>query len=211
VAAAPLPATLADWVRRPAPAEPEPPRPLVPSRPAAAEPAALSPVAGSEKSRFKRGLLVHTLLQSLPDLPPAERAAAARRFLALPAHALAADEVDDILRETLAVLDHPDFAPLFAPGSLAEVPIVGLVDGRPLAGQIDRMVVAPDRVLIVDFKTLRAPPESADEVPPIYLSQLAGYRAALARLYPDREICCALLWTEGPRLMPIGGERLAGR
>jgi ATP-dependent helicase/nuclease subunit A len=161
--------------------------------------------------RFKRGLLVHTLLQALPELPPNERVAAARRFLALSAHALAADEQDDILRETLAVLDHPDFAPLFAPGSLAEVPIVGLVEGRALSGQIDRMVVAEDRVLIADFKTLRAAPATEDAVPPIYLSQLRAYRAALACIYPDREICCALLWTEGPRLMPISRERLAGR
>jgi ATP-dependent helicase/nuclease subunit A len=111
----------------------------------------------------------------------------------------------------LAILDHPDFAPLFAPGSLAEIPIVGIVDGRALSGQIDRLVVAEDRVLIVDFKTLRAAPATEDEVPSIYLSQLAGYRAALAGIYPGREICCALLWTQGPWLMPISRERLAGR
>jgi ATP-dependent helicase/nuclease subunit A len=88
---------------------------------------------------------------------------------------------------------HPDFAPLFAPGSLAEVPIVGVVGGRALSGQIDRLVVAEDRVLIVDFKTLRAPPATPDEVPSIYLSQLAGYRAALARIYPDRAILRPLM------------------
>ena len=37
------------------------------------------------------------------------------------------------------------------------------------------------------------------------------YRAALAWIYPGRDIRCALLWTEGPRLMPISPERLAGR
>jgi ATP-dependent helicase/nuclease subunit A len=211
IATAADPAGVPDWVWRPAPAEPDPPRPLVPSRPIADEPAALSPVALPGDDRFKRGLLVHRLLQSLPDLSPTERPAAARRFLALPVHALTADAQDDILHETLAVLDHPDFAPLFAPGSLAEVPIVGIVGGRALSGQIDRMIVAEDRVLIVDFKTLRAPPESEHEVPAIYLSQLAGYHAALARLYPDREICCALLWTQGPRLMPISNGRLASR
>jgi ATP-dependent helicase/nuclease subunit A len=129
----------------------------------------------------------------------------------LPAHALDADIQADILRETLTVLDHPDFAPLFAPGALAEVPIVGFVGGRALSGQIDRLVVGADRVLIVDFKTVRAPPATEAEVPPIYLSQLASYRAAIARIYPDREIRCALLWTHGPRLMPISPGRLIGR
>jgi ATP-dependent helicase/nuclease subunit A len=205
-AAGPLP----DWMHRPPPAEPDPPRPLVPSRPSGAEPAALSPLAAEGRDRFKRGLLVHRLLQALPELPIEEREVAARRFLALATHRLTAEEQDEIRRETLAVLHHPEFAPLFGPGSQAEVPFVGLIGGQALSGQIDRLVVAEDRVLIVDYKTLRPPPAAEDEVAPIYLSQLAAYQAALERIYPDREIRCALLWTEGPRLMPISPEMLAG-
>jgi len=65
-------------------------------------------------------------------------------------------------------------------------------------------------VLVVDFKTMRPPPAIEAEVAPVYLRQLALYQAALRRIYPGREIRCALLWTEGPRLMPISPERLAG-
>jgi ATP-dependent helicase/nuclease subunit A len=83
------------------------------------------------------------------------------------------------------------------------VPVVGLIEGQALSGQIDRIVVEDDRVLIVDYKTLRPPPETEDGVPALYLRQLATYRAALSRIYPGRRIDCALLWTEGPRLMPI--------
>ena len=36
-----------------------------------------------------------------------------------------------------------------------------------------------------------------------HLQQLATYRAALARIYPDRPVECAFLWTDGPVLMPI--------
>ena len=96
--------------------------------------------------------------RALPELPIEEREVAARRFLALPTHGLAAEEQDEIRRETLAVLDHPDFAALFGPGSQAEVPLVGLIGGHALSAQIDRLVVAEDRVLIVDYKTLRPPP-----------------------------------------------------
>jgi ATP-dependent helicase/nuclease subunit A len=197
-----------DWARRLPPAEPDPPRPLVPSRPDGDEPVALSPVAGPGRSRFQRGLLVHSLLQSLPELPESEREAAARRFLGRPVHALAPDAQDDILHETIAILAHPDIAELFGPGSLAEVPIAGLINGRVLTGQIDRLVVTENRVLIIDYKTSQAPPASKDDVSPIYLRQLASYRAALARIYPDHEIECALLWTQGPRLMPIEAARL---
>jgi ATP-dependent helicase/nuclease subunit A len=204
--AGPLP----EWARRPPDPEPSPARPLTPSAPRHADPAARSPLGSAEKSAgLLRGRLVHRLLQSLPDLPAAARRAAAERFLALPVHGLAAAAQTDLLDETLAVLDHPDFAPLFSPGSQAEVPLVGLVGhGRALAGQIDRLVVTEDEVLIVDYKTLRPPPLDEADVPEAYLDQLAAYRTAIAAIYPGRRVRCALLWTEGPRLMPISSPRL---
>ena len=195
-------AAVPDWLDRPAPDEPDPPKPLLPSQPSGSEPGTLSPLAAGGSDRFKRGLLVHRLLQTLPELPPTERAAAAARFLALPVHALGADEQDNICRETLSVLETPEFAPLWGPQAQAEVPVVGLIGGRALSGQIDRIVVTDERVLIVDYKTLRPPP-SEDQVAPVYLQQLASYRAALERIYPDRAVACAILWTEAPRLMPI--------
>lgn len=205
VAAAALPA----WAKAPPPAEPNPPKPLLPSRPAGDEPAPLSPLAGAGRDRFRRGLIVHRLLQALPDVPPAERDAAARRHLALQVHGLAPAEQDEIRAEALAVLADPAFAALWSPNARSEVPVVGLIDGQALSGQIDRIVVEDERVLIVDYKTLRPPPETEDGVPALYLRQLATYRAALSRIYPGRRIDCALLWTEGPRLMPISPALLA--
>jgi ATP-dependent helicase/nuclease subunit A len=114
----------------------------------------------------------------------------------------------------MTVLSHPDFTALFGPGSRAEVPLVGLIAGAAgkgyaVSAQIDRLVVTEDHVLIVDYKTLRPPPATEEQVPPLYLRQMAIYQAALARIYPRHEICCALLWTEGPQLMPISPARLA--
>jgi ATP-dependent helicase/nuclease subunit A len=214
-ARAPSVGNLPGWVMTPPPPEPSPPKPLLPSRPSGPEPATLSPLAASGRDRFKRGLLVHRLLQGLPELPAPARAAAARRFLALPGHRLAAAEQAEICAETLAVLSDPDFALLWGPDAQAEVPVVGLIAGttpgteHALSGQIDRLVVTPERVLIVDFKTLRPAPATEDAVPALYLQQLAIYRAALARIYPGRPIDCALLWTDGPRLMPLSSGLLA--
>jgi ATP-dependent helicase/nuclease subunit A len=83
------------------------------------------------------------------------------------------------------------------------VPVVGLIGDHALSGQIDRLVVTGDRVLIVDFKTIRPSPDVEDDVPAPYLQQLATYQAALGRIYPGRRVDCALLWTDGPRLMPV--------
>jgi ATP-dependent helicase/nuclease subunit A len=200
---------LPDWCSLPPAPEPTPPRPLAPSQPQGQEPPARSPLGDDRGAAFLRGRLVHRLLQSLPAVEPLWRAAAAQRFLALPVHGLSVADQQAILDETMAVLNHRDFAPLFGPGSVAEVPVVGLIGGRALSGQIDRLVVDGASVLIVDYKTIRPVPADLDAVPPLYLEQLAAYRAAIAAVFPDKEIRCALLWTDGPVLMPVPPEKLS--
>ena len=106
------------------------------------------------------------------------------------------------------------FAEVFAPGSRAEVSIVGRLPrpGQPpalVSGQIDRLVVTPAEVLIVDFKTNHAPPDGKPpRRPAAYVRQLALYRAVLGKLYPDRPVRAALLWTETTELMEISAPAL---
>jgi ATP-dependent helicase/nuclease subunit A len=206
----PLPA----WATKPAAPEPRPSRPLAPSRPDPAtesEPALVSPLATSfgDTSRFQRGLIMHRLLQSLPDLPAEVQAEAARRYLARPVFDLPATVQAEVAAEVAAVLADARFAALFGPGSRAEVPITGdLGDGTVISGQIDRLVVLDDQVLVVDYKSNRPPPREVSGVPLIYLRQLAAYRALLAGVYPGRTVRCALLWTDGPLWMEIPQELL---
>jgi ATP-dependent helicase/nuclease subunit A len=166
-----------------------------------------SPLDGSEEHRFRRGRLIHRLLQALPDLAEGDRAAAGRRYLDRAGHELSTDERDAMLGEVLAILAEPSLKALFAPGSLAEVPVAAMLDLEDcrfgLTGQIDRLVVNEDEVLIADYKTNRPPPATPEETDPLYIRQLAAYRAALAGLYPGRRIRCVLVWTDGPRLMEI--------
>ena len=87
---------------------------------------------------------MHRLMQSLPDIPPERRAEAARRYIARAGKELHEDERDEIAAQVFAVLDDPQFAALFAPGSRAEVPIVGRLQSGSdhlVTGQVDRLVV----------------------------------------------------------------------
>jgi ATP-dependent helicase/nuclease subunit A len=203
-----------DWQASPPPVEPERPERLAPSRPENVElgplPAAASPLAARDAAtnRFQRGKLIHALLQHLPDLPPGDRANAARAWLDRPGNDLPVGEADVLARETLAVLDHPDLAPLFAPGSRAEVPLTGVVKGMVIGGLIDRLAVLPARVLIADFKTNRRPPSRIEETPVLYLRQMAAYRAVLRDIFPDRSIACALVWTQAARVVMLPDELL---
>jgi ATP-dependent helicase/nuclease subunit A len=157
---------------------------------------------------LQRGTLVHRVLQSLPEVPMDRRRDAALKYLARNADGWSEAEREVLAEGVLALLVDTRFAAVFAPGSRAEVSIVGRLDrpGRPLAlvsGQIDRLVVTPDEVLIVDYKTNHTPPRTVAEAPRAYVRQLALYRAVLKKLYPQLPVRAALLWTETPELMEI--------
>ena len=183
--------------------EPQPSRPLTPSAPDGIEPTIRSPLGSDDGSGFRRGLLLHRLFQSLPDLEPAIRRTAALRFLARPAHSLTPGTREAMVAEVLAVLEDPTFAALFGPGSRAEVPVVGQVGNRVLSARIDRLLVTPQEVWIIDYKTNRPAPATLAQVAPLYLQQMASYRAALQAIYPGHSVRCVMLWTDAPRLMEI--------
>ncbi|MCX7381759.1 MAG: double-strand break repair helicase AddA [Alphaproteobacteria bacterium] len=216
LAAAPLSAALPGWAGAApgwapgaVPAEPAMPSPLAPSRPEHGElgavPAATSPLAARDATgqRFRRGQLIHALLQHLPVLPRDAWAAAAQRFLARPGHGLDPADIGRVTGEVLAVLDDPLLAPLFSPAGRAEVPLTGLVNGQVVGGVVDRLAVFEDRVLIADYKTNRAPPAAVGRVPVLYLRQMAAYRAVLRAAFPGRAVECVLVWTSHAHAMPL--------
>ncbi|MCB9964837.1 MAG: double-strand break repair helicase AddA [Rhodospirillales bacterium] len=197
---APVPA----WAYLSPPEEPHPPRPLRPSRPSEDEPASVSPKQMGADIRFRRGTLTHTLLQFLPDLPDAQRERTGAAFLAVNAADFSEDVRHDILVETLRVMRTSSFADIFSPQAQAEVPVSGhLPSGQLLSGQIDRLLIGAQEILIIDYKTNRPPPQDSRDIPKAYRAQMQAYRDALAQIYPHHKIRCALLWTYGPHLMEI--------
>jgi ATP-dependent helicase/nuclease subunit A len=199
-----------DWVKRMPPPERIPPRPLAPSRPDDLEPATRSPVSAGTTDFFRRGLIIHHLLQLLPEVAEKGRAVAAQRYLARPVHDLSEVDQKSYAEEVLAVLSDAEFADLFGPESRAEVPITGNLGTHIVAGQVDRLIVGVNRVQIVDYKSNRPPPGDVVDVSPVYLRQMAAYRAVLKSAFPGRTIDCALLWTDTPHLMKLPAELLDG-
>jgi ATP-dependent helicase/nuclease subunit A len=199
---------LPDWLMRDAAPETPTLRGVRPSS-AIDDDAARAPAAAGVKAALLRGALTHRLLQALPDIAPARRVAAAGDYLGRRGKDLTDAERQRIARDVLGLIDDARFAPLFLPGSRAEVPIVGKVDigGQTfrVSGHVDRLAVTPEAVLIVDYKTNRPAPRIA---PQAYLAQLALYRAVLAKLYPGRAVRCGLIWTEVPDLVELSTDAL---
>ena len=201
-AAAPAAAVaLPDWVARPADPAPPAVTPLLPSGLGGAK--AIPGDGGlSEAEAMDRGTRLHLLLEHLPLIPPAGWATAAAELLGPPADLLAEAALADLLEEATGVLTSPALAPLFAPDTLAEVEISApLPMGGRLRGKIDRLLVGPERVLAVDFKSNRVIPPAPEATPEGLLRQMGAYAAALKAVYPDRRIETALLWTRTARLV----------
>ena len=206
-----------DWMLRRPPVEPGAARWLAPShmgRPAAGE-EALSPLAAeARQNRFARGLMIHKLLQFLPQIrDAAARREAALNWLAAPPRGLSHEAARELYDEVAAILDDPRFSALFGPMSRAEAPFAARVegpDGAPLlvSGQIDRLVVTDSEIIVADYKTARPAPASLKDVPEEYIRQLAVYRAAMRALWPGRPVRAVLVWTAAPSVMEIPQELL---
>ena len=202
---------LPDWATAPVGEEPRPPRPLAPS--AAGTERAPDPPLAPEIARAaaRRGVLIHRLLERLPEIAPDLRVEAGRKWLARQAADLIVDDQAEMLASALAVLADPAFADVFSAAALAEVPLAATVGGLVIAGTADRLLIEPGKVTVVDFKTARRPPASLADIPESTLRQMAAYSAALEAIYPGREVSAAVLYTHAPKLFAIPQELLAAR
>ena len=204
----PLPEPLPRWLTRPPAPEPRPPRPLAPS--ALGEDESPDPPypPGAGALAAKRGVLIHKLLERLPEIAPEDRQLAAERWLARNAAELDEQQRSELVRSALDVLAGEGWAEIFSSRGLAEVPIAAVVGGSVVAGTIDRLLIAPERIRLIDFKTARRPPERLEDVPVAILRQMAAYAAALESTYPGRAVEAALLYTTAPRLIAIPADVL---
>ena len=198
---------LPEWASRPAPPEAVNWRYASPSQMAeSARVPAPSPLAqAGGLGRFRRGDLIHRLLEILPDIDPPLRGPLARAELEREAD-LTPDQREEMAAAAMTVLQDARFAAVFGPGSKAEVAIAGgapELGGLRVSGRIDRLVVEPDRVLVVDYKTNRPSPDRIEQADPAYITQMAVYAAVLRTAFPGRRVEAALVWTDGPKLMTV--------
>ena len=156
--------------------------------------------AWPEAEARARGTVLHLLLERLPGLAPGDWERHAASLIPDAAHCA------DALAEAERVLRHPDLAALFVADALTEVAVTAPWQGRTLTGSIDRLLIGPDRILIVDYKSNTVVPDRVDKVPEGILRQLGAYAHMLAAIYPDRRIETAVLWTKAPTLMPVDPE-----
>jgi ATP-dependent helicase/nuclease subunit A len=153
--------------------------------------------------------MLHSLFERLPAIAPDRRAAAADRWLAGSAGVADGALRRALIEDACTIIADPAFAALFGPSALAEAPIAAVVGQEVVAGTVDRLLIEEGRILVVDFKTGRRVPASAEAAPEHHLRQMSAYAAALEVIFPGRRVEAALLYTAGPRLIALPAALVA--
>ena len=199
-AASPTPAPLPAWISKP-PKPATDQKPISPSSLKGAK-ALGSPDALDTEQAMARGTAIHALLEHLPAHPRAAWTELAPRLTS----GYDGPDKMELLAHATRVLDAPELAHLFEPGSLAEVGISAKLDalgGQAIFGTIDRLIITPDLIQAVDFKTNALVPNTAENTPIGILRQMGAYLDALSQIYPDTPVEIAILWTETTQLMTL--------
>lgn len=192
------------WMSKPAPNEERPPRPLVPSR-LDDDDYGDAPATEAMRAAAERGKLIHALFERLTGGASLENA---ERWLAQNNRDTMADNAA-IMSDVRAVFDNPEWAIFFGTSARAEVPLAALVGETVITGRVDRLIVEPGLVRLLDFKTGRRVPQNEHEVPLPYVRQMAHYVAALEMIFPGSAVEASLLFTHAPKLLTLSDQILA--
>jgi len=193
------------------------------SRPLALSPAELSiapshtigpggMVHTSDDAALLRGTAIHRFLEHLSGhpRPPSESLC----------HQLAGEldldgdhpQLHQWLEEAQGLISDPKLREIFDEAcyeqAYNEVAIHYQSGDRTIHGVIDRLLVRRGgSVLIIDYKTHREPDQTArEEIIRRYQGQLMQYRQGVQRLWPQRSVTCALLFTVTHRLFFMDRE-----
>lgn len=163
----------------------------------------ISPLFDGNNNFYNRGRVIHKILQFLPSVDIEKREILLRDFLNRHVTDFNENEKKKIEYEILQLLNNKQFAPLFSQESIAEVSLMGQVENNIISGQIDRLVVLDDKVLIVDYKTNRPAAESLEDVPEAYIKQMRAYKELVCHIYPNKIVETYILWTNKAKIMKI--------
>ena len=197
---------LPEWALTPAPVVPRPTPPITPS--GLGGPKTLPGEHLTEKDVLALGTALHRLLEHLPNHSPQDWPSVGRALLPD-----LADELPELLQDARRLIESDHLKFLFGPGSRAEQDISADIAQPPyrVHGAIDRLVISRESVLAVDYKTNRVIPADPQQVPDGLLRQMGAYQAALERVFPDRRVGTAILWTQAATLMHLPPDLVLAR
>ncbi|MGF1643746.1 MAG: UvrD-helicase domain-containing protein [Thiotrichales bacterium] len=174
--------------------------------PSAAGPTHTEPGAhsGDDPDARLRGRAVHAFLEHYSH-PSLSRTATVRRRVAIDLELAPTDprlEAWQLEAQGVATA----FPQWFDPSTSAynEVPITYRIGERTVHGVIDRLIVTPERLVLIDYKTQRnSDAVTRRQLADRYREQLRLYAEGLRRLWPARPLEAGLLFTRTVEWYPV--------
>jgi ATP-dependent helicase/nuclease subunit A len=142
-----------------------------------------------------RGTIIHKLLEILPETKRENREEIIEYYTKNFTNEFSPEEIESIKIKISEVLKQENLKEFFGPNSKSEVPIIGKINGQVVSGQIDRLIINNNEIIIIDYKTSDFVPKSHTEIPENYIKQMKLYKELIKKIYSDRIIKAFLLWT----------------
>jgi ATP-dependent helicase/nuclease subunit A len=196
-----------DWLTKDAPVESRPPRPLVPSH-IGSDDYGEAPPSAAMRIAAEKGRLIHALFERIGS---DDHALFEQRSLKWLLRNNAAAEIanTEIIAAVRRVIENPEWSDFFGVDARSEVPLAAVVGETVITGRVDRLVISPGLVKVLDFKTGRNIPNNASALPVATLRQMAHYVSALEVIFPGSRVEASLLFTHGPVMMTLRDVELA--
>ncbi|MDA7705696.1 double-strand break repair helicase AddA, partial [Rickettsiales bacterium] len=145
-----------------------------------------------DKKHYKSaniGKITHKILEFLPNLTQnsSESIKIAQKYLKN--QNIDAKNQEIILKNIKNIVQNDDFQFIFNKNTKSEVAISAKIDGKIVSGQIDLLIFDEDKIIIIDYKT------NINKNISLYREQLNLYRKIIAKIYPDKNILTAIIWT----------------
>ncbi len=197
----PLPSFDYNSLLTPAPIENPLAKPLAPSRDDSDETEISSSPLSDNGTFYRRGIVIHKLLQYIFEVDESKRYDVANAFLSKQLPDFSSTKINSIAHEVINLCQK--YREIFTSNSMAEVPIIGELNGRIVSAKIDRLVVCDKKVIIVDYKTNRPAAKTINDVPALYIKQLSTYKALIKNIYPTKDVETYILWTNTCHMMKL--------
>lgn len=135
------------------------------------------------------GKITHKILEFLPNLGQNSEKSLQIAQKYLENQNITGKNQKIILKNIQNIIENPDFNFLFSKNSRSEVAISAKIDNKIISGQIDRLILDKNSVIIIDYKT------NLTKNPDLYQDQLDSYKKIITKIYPNKKIITAIIWT----------------
>lgn len=176
----------------------------------------VTPPSAVSSHSMTRGIIIHRLLEMLPQVPASKRLESAIHYvknytsydiLSGPDSFGSEQDIHNLCTRLIHIIESKPFCDIFSEQSRSEVPLSGSMTINhqhvPIQGRIDRLLITDHDVTIVDFKSKTKVPETPDRIPQTYLYQMTCYHTIVQNIFKNKHVTSAILWTEDPMLMTI--------